>query len=925
MNSTEHLTSKRFIGMQSFIRFCLYIIFSAMQMAYGQLRVSEVTVEGKENPIGVQTLVPQFSWKLLSNANGTYQKGYRIQVFQETTNQHERAVWDSEWVSSEKSLYIPYDGASLQPGTSYRFHIAVKDQHGNLAEKENNYFHTGLLKEEDWGNAKWIAKEQLPDSLINPLPLSSSKLRLENQYELPVFRKSFKVTKKLRSAFAYISGLGHFELLLNGAAVDDAFLQPGWTKYDKEAFYVVYDLTNRIHQGDNVFGVLLGNGFYYVPPIKGRYQKHKVAFGLPKLKMKLILRYEDGSSEVIDSNQSWKTHRSPITFSSIYGGEDVDAQILPENWATNTYNDDSWSKALQVEGPSLIAQEIHPTKVMQSFKPLTEKVIDEETRLYDFGQNASGIINIRMKANKGDTIRIYPAELLKDGRITQKHTGSPHYYQYIFADGKEVSWSPKFSYYGFRFAEVELMPKSGSSVQILGIQADHIRNSTAQSGTFTSSDTLFNQIHNLINWGIKSNMVSVFTDCPHREKLGWLEQLHLMGPSVQYNFDAKLLFKKALRDMRNSQTTSGLVPEIAPEYVQFDWGGDMFRDSPEWGSSAIILPWYAYQWYGDISFLHDNYDMMKRYLQYLQGKAKDHILFQGLSDWYDIGPERPGVSQLTPKGITATSIYYYDLGIMAKIAKLLGKENDVNTYTIFQNKVGESFNKHFFDPKTAKYATGSQTSQAMPLYLGLVSPENKEKVLENLIQDIYSKDTSFTSGDVGHRYLIQVLSDHGYDQLIYDMHKDDTRPGYGYQIRKGATAITESWAALPNVSNNHFMLGHLMEWFHSGLGGIKQAPESVGFQHVWIAPKLLDRKMDVQVQYETPYGPVEVDRKTSISGQILTIQIPVGARATVELPKANHWKVLGDGAQPIKDAANPLSHYWQLPSGKYEFQHEVID
>src|SRR5690606_9615893 len=438
-----------------------------------------------------------------------------------------------------------------------------------------------------------------------------------------VFRKNLETPKKVVSSIGYISGLGHYELLLNGQPIDSAVLQPGWTKYDKEAYYVVYDLAEHWHKGKNTIGVMLGNGFYYIPPIKGQYQKHKVAFGLPKMKMKFVNRYDDGTEETIVSDGSWKVHRSPLTFSSMYGGEDYDEHVLPKNWGTPDYSDTTWDNALLVDGPALRVQEAEPVRIMERFTSQSVNQIEKDINVYDFGQNASGIVHVTMKGHQGDTVRIYPAELLTDkGRANQKHSGSPYYYQYIFAQDGEVSWRPRFTYYGIRYAVVQSMPAGEQEIEVQEITDEHIRNGARQIGSFQTSDTLFNQVHTLINWGIKSNMVSVFTDCPHREKLGWLEQLHLMGPSVQYNFDVERLFAKSLGDMQQSQTEEGLVPETAPEYVHFDWGGDVFRDSPEWGSSSILLAWYAYQWYGNKALLVDNYEMMKKYMHYLAGKAK---------------------------------------------------------------------------------------------------------------------------------------------------------------------------------------------------------------------------------------------------------------------------------------------------------------
>ncbi|RKO73299.1 alpha-L-rhamnosidase [Sphingobacterium puteale] len=905
------------IGKQGIVLGSIFLLLLAIPMVgMAKLAVTRVLIEGRENPLGTNTLTPAFSWQLSSDKSDVRQQAYRIEVSKSARFAKQDMLWDSQWVATEQSLNLLYQGTPLATGTSYYIRVQVRDNKKETATSAVQRFHTGLLNAEDWGNARWIAKDILPDSLINPLPLSSSKLRLDKSYELPVFRKSVHVKKKISSSIAYVAGLGHYELLLNGKRVDDAVLQPGWTKYDKEAYYVVYDLTQAWQQGKNTIAALLGNGFYYIPPIKGRFQKHKVAFGLPKLKLKIVNTFTDGTQEFIVSDAGWKTHRSPITFSSMYGGEDYNAQILPDHWSAPNYDDRSWQQAVITDGPHLRAQDIDPVKIMQRFAPVRFQQADGGKRItYDFGQNASGIVTMQMTGQAGDTVRVYPAELLTaDGRPSQKHSGSPYYYQYIFAKDETVSWQPRFTYYGFRYAEVQLRSAGGKPIRIDAIQLAHIRNSTTQLGSFQSSDTLFNQIHKLINWAIKSNMVSVFTDCPHREKLGWLEQLHLMGPSVQFNFDAERLFAKSLRDMRQSQTKDGLVPEIAPEYVQFDWGGDMFRDSPEWGSSSIILAWYAYCWYGNKAFLTDNYAMMIRYIDYLGTKAKDHILTQGLGDWYDLGPERPGVSQLTTPGITATAIYYYDLKLMKEIATLLGKKEDANKFENLQQAVFDAFNQQFYRPQEHSYGSGSQTALAMPLYVGLVPQEAEQAVFNRLTKTVCQNDTALTAGDIGHRYLLQVLQANKRDDLIYAMHHRDDRPGYGYQLRKGATALTESWAGLPNVSNNHFMLGHLMEWFHTGLGGIQQDAGSTAFKHFRIEPKLLNALKDCEISFRSPYGKIYFNREQSKGNYQL--EIPVNSQCTLILPKGSY---LVNGKQLDRDAVVSTKEQVELKlgSGKY--------
>ncbi|RYD77072.1 MAG: alpha-L-rhamnosidase, partial [Sphingobacteriales bacterium] len=736
----------------------------------------------------------------------------------------------------------------------------------------------------------------------NILPTDGKKDKYNTNDILPMFRKDFVVSKTIKKATAFISGLGHFEMSLNGEKVGDDFLAPGWTKYDKEALYVTYDVTKQIKKGKNAIGVMLGNGFYYVPPVKERYRKLKVAYGYPKMICRVLIDYSDGSSASIISNQSWKTAPSPVTFSSIYGGEDYNANLEQKNWSLPGFVDQQWKSALLVDGPKLNAQKEEPVKVFEYTSPIKTTRVPNGEWVYDMSQNSSAIIELKVRGKKGDTIRITPAELIKeDGSVTQKNIGGPSYFTYILkGDGVEV-WRPKFFYTGFRYLQIKggipanTENKSGSPV-IESLQALHIRNAAEQVGKFNTSNDLFNKTFKLIDWSIKSNMVSVFTDCPHREKLGWLEQLHLMGNSVGYNYNAAPLFKKALQDMKNSQLPNGLIPEIAPEYVKFEWGGDMFRDSPEWGSSGILLPWYLYQWYGDKEAIVEYYPMMQGYINYLATKANNHILSQGLGDWYDLGPNPPGVSQLTPMGVTGTAIYYYDLKILEKMATLLGKKADALSYSTLAVEVRKAFNDKFFDPKTKQYATGSQAANAMAIYVGLVEDQDKKSVIDNLVKDIRDRKNSLTAGDIGYRYVLRVLEDAGRSDVIFDMNSRSDVPGYGMQIAKGATALTESWAALPTVSNNHFMLGHLMEWLYSGIGGIRQVENSIAFKHIKIEPEVVGDLTSAHASFDSPYGKISSAWTKTDLNFTLEVNIPVNTKADVYFPSKTKQTIVEESA-----------------------------
>ncbi|WP_316847951.1 family 78 glycoside hydrolase catalytic domain [Pedobacter psychrodurus] len=857
------------------------------------IKVARLDCEYKNNPIGIDVLSPHLSWKLISSKHNVMQVAYRILVSSSLNKLGKNIgdVWDTKKINSSQSIHINYSWNKLLSTKTYYWKVCVWDNFGNQSEWSTSAFwQMGLLKTEDWEGAKWIAYEKLADSNVNSLPTDGKKDNHIGNNILPMFRKGFTVAKTIKKATAFISGLGHFEMSLNGSKVGDDFLAPGWTKYDKEALYITYDLTKQLRKGENAIGVMLGNGFYYIPPIKERYKKLKVAFGYPKMICRVLIEYIDGTSVNIVSNQSWKTAPSPITFSSIYGGEDYNANLEQKGWNLAGFNDAKWKSSLLVDGPKLNAQKEEPVKVFENFTVKSVTPVANGEWVYDMGQNASAIIELKVRGKKGDTIRIMPAELLKaDGSVTQKNSGGPSYFTYVLKGGGVEIWRPKFFYTGFRYLQVKggipVGNKNTSNEAVIeGLKALHIRNAAQQVGKFSSSNELFNKTFSLIDWAIKSNMVSVFTDCPHREKLGWLEELHLMGSSVRYNYNAAPLFKKALQDMKNSQLTSGLIPEIAPEYVKFEWGGDMFRDSPEWGSSGILMPWYLYQWYGDKQAMADYYPMMRGYINYLGTKANKHILSQGLGDWYDLGEKPPGVSQLTPMGVTGTAIYYYDLRILEKIARLLGKKADALSYSKLAVEVRNAFNHQFFDTKTKQYATGSQAANAMAVYMELVEEKDKNAVIGNLVKDIRDRKNSLTAGDIGYRYVLRVLEDAGKSDVIFDMNSRSDVPGYGMQIAKGATALTESWAALPTVSNNHFMLGHLMEWLYSGVGGIRQSENSIAFNHIKIEPEVVGDLTSADVSYNSPYGKISSKWTKTDKNFTLEINIPVNTKATVYFP-----------------------------------------
>lgn len=883
------------------------------------------------NPMGTHVKRIHFGWELEAKENNQIQTAYQI-VIASSADKLLAAnydVWNSSVIKSSQSVLVRYNGKQLESAETYFWRVRVWDKNNKPSEWSNvQQFTTALFAEKDWANAKWIGYEELPDSMrvapgVHAPLVDELGNKCMQRSVVPLFRKQFNIEKKIKNALLYVTGLGQYELSLNGTKVGNAFLAPGWTYYDKTVLYNTYNVTNQLLNGYNVIGAIVGNGFYNIN--RERYFKIVSAFGFPKMICRLKIVYDDNSVENIVSDETWKTTPSPITFSSIYGGEDYDARLEQSGWSTANFKDTNWKSVLLVKAPrgKLVPQEDYAVTFMDSFavKKIWEPVPD--VYMYDFGQNASGVIQMKVKGQKGQTIKLIPAELLNQQQLAnQSATGEPYYLSYTLkGDGEEI-WQPDFTYYGFRYVQVKgAVPDTANNTLglpvIRELKALHNRNSNPVNGSFECSDTLFNRIYTLINWAIKSNMQSVLTDCPHREKLSWLEQDYLMGESVHYNFDVYQLYRKLVLDLMDAQYPQGFVPDIAPEYVVFAEG---FLDSPEWGSASVILPWLLYTWYGDKDILQHAYPMMKKYVAYLESKSSDYILSHGLGDWYDYGPKHPGESQLTPKAVTATSVYYYDATLLAKMAHALNYKNDAVAFSVLAGKIKQSFNNKFFNAESKVYSTGSQTAMAMPLCVGLVDERYKKDVLKNLVDSIYANNKALTAGDIGFHFLIKALDDGGASQLIYEMNNRDDVAGYGFQLKKGATALTESWAALENVSNNHLMLGHIMEWFYGGLAGISQEENSVGYKHIKIRPQPLGDITSAKGSFHSPYGWIITDWKKEKNHFLLHVQIPVNTAANVYVPATSSSQIYINGQKikesKIRDGVAIIA----IASGKYDFE-----
>jgi hypothetical protein len=685
--------------------------------------------------------------------------------------------------------------------------------------------------------------------------------------------------------------------------------------------------------GQNALAVLLGNGMYNALGVKGRYSKFSSSFGQPKLIAEMHLTFEDGTTQTIVTDQSWRTASGPITFSNTYGGEDYDGRLERPGWDQPDFDDASWAPVQVVTSPggALVPDQMPPIRVVAHYNPIGITHPRTGLTVYDLGQNFAGWPQVTVTGPAGATVRILCGELLdKDGFVTQRSANAfandPTVFTYtVRGTGKPETWHPRFSYYGFRYAQVET---TAPGTVIASLTGEAIRQDDAQTGNFTSSNELLDRIHQLILNALSSNLVSILTDCPHREKLGWLEQTHLFALSLMSNYDVEALYRKMGEDMADSQTASGLVPSIAPEFTKFlnqKGRSTDFRDSPEWGSAVVLSPWAAYQFYGDPEPLRAHYDSMQRYVAFLEEKSKDHMLDYGLGDWYDIGPGAPGYSQLTSKRLTATAILYQDLTTMAKIAAILDRAEDSRLYTGHAKAVREAFNATLFHPESNSYDRNSQTANAMPLALGMVPPKSRAAVLRSLVKDIEMHGYHVTAGDIGFHYVIRALTDGGRSDVIARMLAVTTSPSYGYQLSRGATTLTEAWDSNPDSSQNHFMLGHAEEWFYRGLAGINLDLSKPADGRVRIAPYIPapagSTIRHATASMLTPIGFISSAWKLEDSRVNLWLTIPPNSTSVVQLPATCHgWT---ESSHPVSVASgihrlNPAT--LQIESGSYHLE-----
>jgi alpha-L-rhamnosidase len=738
-------------------------------------------------------------------------------------------------------------------------------------------------------DSSWVAAKKLGPAGMQPW----GNTRAAESRDLPArwLRKEFAVEKKVARATVYFSGLGLSELYLNGEKVGDHVLSPGLTEYPKRIFYETFDVTKQLRRGANALGVILGNGRYYSP--RSRVYAGMPSYGFPKLLLQLRVEYTDGSVSEIVSDESWKLSTDgPILDSNEYDGEEYDARKEFDGWSKAGFNDSHWQRAQIVAVPmgAMVAQMIEPIRITQKLKPVAITEPKPGVFIFDMGQNLVGWCQLKVRGAAGTRVSLVHAETLKpDGtlyldnirgaRVTDIYT--------LRGSGAEI-WQPRFTYHGFCYVEVTGFPGKPTLDSLEGCV---VHDDLPVAGGFECSNPLLNRIYQNVVWGTRGNYRSIPTDCPQRdERQGWLGDRTEESCGETYLFDNSALYAKWLQDIADAQRDSGSVPDVAPSF----W--PIYTDNVTWPSSGVIIPSTLHRQFGDERIVTNHYDSAKRWVNYMLGFVTNGIISRdNYGDWC-VPPADPkqihttDPRRITDKALLATSYFYYDLRLMERYARLLGKSDDAQRFGKLADEMKIAFNKKFLDRELGQYDNGTQTSCVLPLAFGLLPDDMRDAIFKHLVDKIENETHGHIgTGLIGGQFLNRVLSDNGRADLAYTIASQKDYPGWGYMVEQGATTIWELWngnTADPSMnSGNHVMLvGDLVIWLYEYLAGIAPDTEQPGFKHIIMKPQPAGDLKFVKATHRSPYGLISSEWHKDGNRFDWQIEIPVNTTATIRIP-----------------------------------------
>ena len=859
--------------------FGIIILLLTTAFGFSQVKVGQLLCENLSNPIGIGILQPEFSWQLISDKRNVMQTAYEIRVGlnYDLLKKNKNLEWNSDKILSDESVHVIYKGNPLKSGKKYFWRVRVWDIYGKTSGWSTPaFFQMGLLNTNEW-KAKWI-EPAFTDTVGQPSP---------------IFRKQFTANKKIKSATIFVTAHGLYEAQINGKRVGNDYFTPGWTSYNKRLQYQEYDVTDLVKQGNNAIGVTLGDGWY-----RGHlaWDDNKNLYGKDiSLLLQLMITYRDGSTKTIVSDESWKSTTGSIRSSSIYDGETIDARMKKTGWTSSGYDDSKWS-GVNVENFSsdnLVATINELATKHETFKPVKILTTPNGEKVIDFGQNLVGWVMLKVNGNGGDTVIIKHAEVLdKEGNFYTANLRAAKATATYILDGKgDEYFEPHFTYYGFRYIKVEGMKKNlnPDNFTAVAIYAD-----MKPTGTFTTSNALINQLQHNIQWGQKGNFLDVPTDCPQRdERLGWTGDAQAFSRTASFNMNVNNFFDKWMKDVAADQFSDGRIPHVIPN-VLGQGGG-----STGWADVATIIPWNMYLAYGDKKILEDQYASMKAWVEYMHHQSNDDLWNTGFhfGDWLFYSPEDPnsGTAAITDKYLIAQCFYAHSTQLLINTAKVLGKTDDVETYTTLLKKIKEAFLKEYVTPN-GRLISGTQTAYVLALNFDMLPEDLRKKDAERLVENIKSYGNHLTTGFLGTPYLCDVLTRFGYDDVAYKLLLQKTYPSWLYPVTMGATTIWERWDGQkpdstfedPGMNSfNHYAYGAIGDWMYRDMAGIDTYKDGVGYKHIRIKPHIDKSVSSVSGSLETYYGKIHCDWKEEDNKILMNVEIPVNTFATIYLPTNN--------------------------------------
>ena len=875
-------------------------------LATAQISVGNCSVEYLSNPVGIDTREPRLSWVITGKGHGIRQAAYQVFVASspEKANESQADIWNSGKVLSDNSVLVNYAGSPLLSGRRYYWRVRVWDQKGDsILTAEPAYWEMGLLARSDW-KGKWISAPKVYDwkSFITARKVAIKAGKEEDPDAAPEFRKSFATSKEIAAARLYISGVGYNIPYINGQKIGDHVLDAAFTRYDKTVLYSTYDVTNVLRPGENVLGVVLGNGWYNMITKAVWGFDHAPWRNAPAVMAQLEIVYRDGTREIISTDETWKVAPGPVVFNSIRQGEWYDARKETPGWNAAGFNDRQWFQPVVVAGPAgeLRAQMIQPVRITDTL--VSKSITEPKPGVYvaDLGRNIAGFAEIRINAAAGTEITMkYSERLSGDGRVDQRDVaqhvegGMVQTDKYICKGGGVEIWHASFAYYGFQYVEISGLPAKPDGMTIRGMT---VHTAFGSAGNFQCSNELFNKIQCNAVSSYESNFMGYPTDCPQREKNGWTADAHLAAEMGLYNFRAENGYTKWLGDITDEQRSTGELSAIVPSS---GWGY-FWGNGPAWDNAMVLIPWYLYEYDGDRRILQQMYPHIKLYVDYLGSRATDQIVKFGLGDW------APAKTR-TPEEITSTAYYYVDAVIVSKMAGLFGYGEDQKKYADLAIQIKDAFNRHYYKGNGI-YDQGSQTSLACALYQEL-SGEHRGETLNALVTAIQKNDDHLDCGILGTKYLLHALSDNGRADLAYKIVNQHSFPSWGNWIDQGATTLWEQWNG--TESQNHIMFGDVSAWFYESLAGIAPDKDQPGFKRIIFRPYFSPDLGWVKASHQSMYGEISAAWSREVGHIYYKIEIPANTTGEVILPKGKEvWIdgkrstagkiILGSGYYTIK-------------------------